>query len=169
MAWQIKTIQTLKIIIEGEENMKTIDVSNLTQEQLDSYFVLSAEQDDGLALFWLEAGAGIEDKEEVLRYAIENDNEELVDKVLKLNVDVNKYVEGSPLWFYSLYDMKYFNKFLTLEIDVNARGVDGTTALEIAYKRDDEELADKLIEMGIDVNELMSKDVPLITFLALPP
>ena len=144
--------------------MKTIDVSNLTQEQLDGYFVLSAEHDDGLALFWLEAGASIEDNEEALLYAIENDNEALVDKLLKLNVDVNAYVDGKPLWFYSLSDMKYFNKFLELGIDVNAKGHDGTTALEIVYFKNNQELADKLIEMGIDVNELMSKEMTLITF-----
>ena len=143
--------------------MKTIDVSKLTQTQLDKYFVLSVEQDDGLAEFWLESGAKACDNEEVIMYAIYNDNVGLLEVLLKeKDLDVNTIVDGMPVWFYSLYDMKYFDKFKKLNLSFINEGYHKVTALEMAYDYNNQEAADILIELGADVNEITSTGLTLI-------
>lgn len=143
--------------------MKTIDVSKLTQEQLGGYLLFSAERNDGLTEAWIECGAEIKGNEYALMYAIQNDNENLVDTLLKLkDIDVNAIVNGTPVWFRSLCDMKYFNKFRSFNLNIH-RDKDGLiTALETAYDYNNQEAADILIEMGADVNEVTSNGMTLI-------
>ena len=143
--------------------MKTINVSKLTQDQLSNYLAISAEHNDGLAEFWLECGAKLENNECVIKYAIENDDENLVDLLLNLkDVNVNALVDGVPVWFYSLCNIKYFNKFKKFNLNIHNGSCRQTTVLEMAYYFDNKEVVDVLIEMGADVNEVTSTGMTLI-------
>lgn len=146
--------------------MRTIDISKLTQKQLDNYFVLSAKQNDELTEFWLELGANIKGNESVIMYAIENGNEDLLDTLLKVeDVDVNAIVNGVPVWFYSLCDMKYLDKFRSFNLNIHRKKKGQITALEWAYDFDALDVADALIEIGADPNEITHHGMTLIAWI----
>ena len=149
--------------------MKTIDVSKLTQEQLDAHFVVSVKKNDGLAGFWLDAGAnvnGILDwNESALIYAIKNDNVELAEMLIEAGIDVNGTDRfNEPLLFYVLDDVKWLNILAKGDLNVNARTnyVEDNTALLRAYYDKNEEVFDRLIELGIDIDALSTSGVPIL-------
>lgn len=140
--------------------MKTIDISRLTQEQLDAYFVMSVKQNDGLAENWLEAGANVNANNDILRYVIENEDEELFVKLVELNANVNAVdSKGNPILFYALKDVKWLNILANGDLDLNVRDCQNRNAFEVAYNNKDEVLADRLIELGIDIDIFTSRSV----------
>lgn len=142
--------------------MECTALSRLTKAQLDAYFELSVKQNDGMTKFWIDRGATIDGNERVLKYAIQNDNEKLVDSLLESNIDVNKYVEDEPIWFSALNSIEYLNQLSNYGMDINAKSRSGKTALEIAYDNNNFEVGNRLIELGINVNALTSSDITLL-------
>lgn len=146
--------------------MKDFDVSKLTGEQLNTHFCVSVEQNDGMALFWLEAGADVNSRfqgEPVLLYAIENDNEELATKLVELGADVNALdSEEKPILFHALNDVKWLNILTKGKLDINVKDSGNYNAFSIAYKNDKEDVADRLIELGIEVEGAVIKGTPIL-------
>lgn len=146
--------------------MKDFDVSKLTGEQINTHFCVSVQQDDGMALFWLEAGADVNSRfegEPVLLYAIENDNEELAIKLIELGADVNVFdSENDPILFHALNDVKWLNILANGDLDINIKNPGNYNAFSIAYKKDKEDVADRLVELGIEVERSLIKGVPIL-------
>lgn len=130
--------------------MKIIDVTNLSQKQLDAYLSLSASQNDGLTEVWLEAGANA--NVDALISAIENDNEELARKLIETGIDINTVVDYKPLLFYVLDDIKWLNLFIEYGVNVETKDIDGMSAIRTAYYLGEEAIVDRLIEFGININ-----------------
>lgn len=147
--------------------MSDIGVSKLTQAQLDAHFVLSVRQNDGLAKYWLDAGANVNGKldwnENVLIYAILNDNEELFDILIDAGADVNGTDRFMvPVLFYALDDVKWLNKLAAQgNLNVNVRDYKryGITPMTHAYETENEAVADRLIELGINLNVPTHEDM----------
>ena len=136
--------------------MKDFDVLKLTQKQLNTYFGASVKQDDGMALFWLEAGADVNSRfedEPVLLYAIRNENEELANKFIDLGADVNaRDSSKEPILFSVLHDVKWLNVLAKGNLDINVKKSNGENAFSVAYKNDKEDIADRLVELGISID-----------------
>lgn len=137
--------------------MRIIDISNLTKEQINAHFLTALEQNDETAAMWFEAGADPNyGHGDLIIYAIKNDNEELLDKLLEAGAKVNVKKEVEIL-FTALNDVKWIDKLINYGLNIHLTkpyyANSEINALGYAYNKNDKALAMRLIELGIDINK----------------
>lgn len=150
--------------------MKDFDVSKLTQESLNAHLCCSVEQDDGMVSFWLEAGADVNCRflgNPLLLYVMENENEELATKLVELGADVNALDEfEDPILFRVLNGIKWLNILAKGNLDINVKNHKNENAFSVACMRDKEDVIDRLVELGIKLDEsFVARSVPILHFI----
>ena len=165
-----------KIIIEGEKGMAKIDVSQLSIGQIEAYRELSKKLDDGLFDDWeelLHAKVANETHELIikkyteplLKSAIIGEDEKLAEALVRDNPDCVNAIDkfGDPLLFYAIEDVKWLNILAKGNLDVNAKNRIGENTLVEAYKKHKMDVVDKLVELGIKLDEtLVEGSVPIL-------
>jgi len=149
--------------------MKNVDVSKLTQAQLNSYFRLSVFNDDALTDFWLSCGAEV--TPESLGSAIMNDNKRLGEKIINAGVDVN-YTGGDikeAILFSVLHDVEWVDILAKGNLDVNVENIHGETPLGVAYNDHHEAMVDKLLELGADIDNTSYFGFPVLIDCIMRP
>ena len=156
--------------------MAKIDVSSLSLEQLEAYCELSKKLNDGLVDDWTELVNSkvvnemhcLYVKEHtipLLQHAIDVEDVKLAESLIEDNPNCVNSVDrlGNPLLFHAIKDVKWIDILAKGNLDVNAKNPSGENALVEAYKKHKIDVVDKLVELGIKLNEtLVDGSVPIL-------